>query len=432
MRLHLHVFEDQYVDCQQVVCATEAVSARLALQRKGINFQVAPITRVVSVTTLDSCVSEAKGLLTDGHILFVDLDLCGESLTVEQAVTAHDDVVPSQLALTRSPDADRRKAGGYLLAWCVLSAGGRCNLLVIASSQEAARPIHRKVAAIRESVPAHLESVPHMITPDSFAQLDDNGREYYIEEAVREWLQRHWCPLARIHPNGSEQWFGFPAPTMPHTFAGAAVSPDYANEVKHYIACAMQLNDAVVHAWYDGLARLQRESLHEYLLCLVGSCAACHNARREGRRLQWRHMPLLAAASAPAPGPSMVIGADILSSGSASILPVLDAAYDGELLHILVGDLGGTTGVLPQLLTDKNDPLLSRFVRCSVVENGCDIVVDYDLESLKCTFEGSVATGTPPVEHDSAEALFRLHTFLGDHGGSVNVLTNGSICIRGT
>lgn len=428
MKIVIHVFDDRSVDIEELRNLVASVASQLKLTAKGIDVCVFPPTQITDIMTLQACCREADEAVKDGHIFFVDLCLASRDLSEKVLVSEHRRQIPDPDLVLDWSDSDlSRTAGGLLLAWHVLTTAGSQNLLVFASGQSSEDFTAERVAEMRGLMNGRNAAVPYNWARDNFARVSRERKEDYLKEKISVWLAHFFNPLERIHPKDSELWFSSVHPTMNHTFAHQGY--DYIRTLVHYLSCALQVEENRVRAWYMSLGEQIKVELHEYVLCIVGASAACHNDDRAGRRLQWRHLPFLATASAPAPG-SLILN-DTICGNAASVLRPDAANCDGDLLKLLVGDAEGmNNGVLPHILVDDNTPTVSRLVSCTFENDGCAIEVDYDTTALETNFNECLAKQSEQNDHDSANALFRLQSFLQKHGVEVKVLPQKIIIKR--
>jgi len=438
MKLRLHFFDDQRLDEAQIGALTSQVSDEMRLTLKDIVLTVENIVRIgndesdatSAEVAMRACLAQATLTNLDPNILFVDLVLTDHGLQLATQIDIYNSVVSTDLALSaRSNILDKARCGGYALAWNAFRAAGHKNLMVIATGAHAEDAAVNHLGRVRAEaiVAGHAATISYYAEGDSISNANPEDRKRYIKRAVEKWLGMFWSPRARLHPEGSNAWFDGTRTSIPHNFSD--ITTAYQRVVCDYLAAVLQIPVAEAVNGYTALSEEHKPSLHEYLKAVVGNDAACHRGR--GGRLQWRHLPLLAAVCAPAPG-AWIFTNDFPWRACDSILPAGTGGCDESLLDCLIGKQSDEVkGAFSVLLTDKDDTSLSRLDAITSSNGHCEIKVTYGTEELKTNFDNGITLSTRPT-NDCSGILWDLHHFLAAHGRGVRVNMERIILIQNT
>ena len=436
MKLRLHFFDDQRLDEAQISALAIQVSNEMSLTLKGIILTVENIVRIgndegdatSAEAAMRSCLAQATLANADPNILFVDLVLTDHGLPLATQISIYNSVVSSALALSaRSNILDQARCGGYALAWNAFHSAGHKNLMVIATGAHAedAAVNHLGQVGAAATAAGHAATISYYAEGDSISNAAPEDRKRYIKRAVEKWLGKFWSPRARLHPEGSTAWFDGTRTAIPHNFSD--ITTDYQRVVCDYLAAVLQISVEEAVNGYNALSDEHKCPLHEYLKALVGHCAACHSGK--GGRLQWRHLPLLAAVCAPPPG-AWIFTNDFPWRACDSILPAGTGGCDESLLDCLIGKQSDEVkGAFSVLLTDKDDTSLSRLDAITTSNGHCEIKVTYDTGELKANFDNGIIHETRPT-NDCSGILWELHQLLAVHGRGVRVNREHIILIQ--
>ena len=437
MNLNLHFIEDSFLDGPELTHAAVTVGAKLNLASLGIDL-ICHAPRLIrsdtasAMRSFEDCIIFMQSLNdTEAHIIFLDLELVQYGLSVADAVTLHNSHLPLHLCITATADEDtKRKSAGYLLAWLALNCSSTFALLVYTSGAWSAGRIRAKTAEFRQAIGAQSDRVPHMIEDDSMSSAEPATKQRYLENALNEWLEIYWTPLARLHPKSSERWFTGSAPVDLVMQHNRPATHAYVQKISEYLSKTLQLPTSDVAGAYGALSDEQKDTLHEHLMCVVGAEAACHWGKGRGRRLKWQHLPLLAESCCPPPGHWIYGDPYFPWNSNTSLLPATVSDADPTLLAFLIGNREGTQrGLFEILLTDKRDRTKSRLDRIKVEDGACLIHVTFDTSRLAENYQEGVRTSNRP-RHDCSGSLWDLHSFLGKYGGKVTVTSKNLVAIE--
>jgi hypothetical protein len=407
------LFEDKSTDENELRRGLKAAEQVVKLRDRGFTIVLDPVTEVTSNEAFVKCLNRAESATGKARIVCLDLDLTKTGLAMDHVNASY-----AEQGLDTA-DTDDECAGGWLLARCVMRSGHPRQLLLFASERRAEDLIKKRARQIQATVPSPS---PFDVLPGGLRSSETQPD--YLVLAVEKWLRFYGHPLSRLHPRGCENWFvssGYPRESNPFPHQWTARLPSYRTYVdflEEYLAAVLQVPEFQSREFYAALDMAKKEQLHEYLKSLVGGCAAC--CVGSGRRLEWRHLPVLAAACAPPPG-SWVLSQELLEMDSRQILGGT-GDQDKLFFRRLVGDYP-EKGWLQQLLASRTDEDVSVLESCMTVEDGCALKVKYETEALSVlakNFSGGVADGVRPA-HDSSGILFDLHQFLQQFGGRVEL-----------
>lgn len=271
------------------------------------------------------------------------------------------------------------------------------------------------------------------IVKDSLVKAE--RRPNFLQHAVEKWLSAFWNPRARIFPNHASRWFKDDYEVPPHNWTQVTLAnrSEYVRLITEYLSNVLQLpENEVLLQWgklSDGNTG-DRARLHKYLKRMVGYGVASHNSENGGSRTQWWHIPLLAIASAPAPG-FWPFSPEFFEDGAFDILNGMEtpASDDIELLNLLVGNSDGTRkGLLPQLLAHQTAPTRSTLSFVTATNAGCEVGVEFDVEGLRTNFK-TCKDNQSSQGHDVSGSLYELDVFLRERGGSVEVAADRNVVI---